>query len=112
MTTSLLIKATETFELARFERPKDLKKLKQTHVAFSGTPRKHPYDPYKIILVVDPYSTSTFYYEFNTDDIAFVQELPNIVNDDEEIIMMVRVWVKKGCVALRSTPFIVDAIVK
>ena len=108
MTTSLLIKKTETFEIAAFKRPENLKQLSKTHVAFSGTPRKHPHDPFKVILIVDPYCANTFYYEFNTEDIAFVEELPNLVNIDEDVIIMVRIWVRKRSVAVRCTPFRVD----
>jgi inorganic pyrophosphatase len=107
MTTSLLIKETVKLEIEAFKRPKEIERLKATHTAFSGAPRKHWYDPSKVILVCDPFSRATFYYEFRVDDIAFVQELPNLVSPDEEVIPMVRVWVKKRSVAVRCTPFIV-----
>ena len=83
MNTSLLIKHTEHFEIEAFKKPKNIKRLSQTHIAFSGSPRKNPYDALRIILVADPYSSNTFYYEFNIDDIAFVEELPKLVNPDE-----------------------------
>jgi inorganic pyrophosphatase len=108
MTTSLLIKQTERFEIEAFKPPKDIRRLRNTHVAFSGSPRKNPIDAYKVILVADPYSTNTFYYEFRIDDIAFIEELPNLVSPDDEIIPMVRIWVQKGSIAVRSTPFIVE----
>jgi hypothetical protein len=108
MNTSLLIKQTERFEIEAFKPPKNTSRLRQTHVAFSGSPRKKPLDAYKIILVADPYSTGTFYYEFRIEDIAFVEELANLVSPDDEIIPMVRIWVQKGSIAVRSTPFIVE----
>lgn len=95
-------------ELTAFKPAKDLKSLKQTHVAFTGSPRKHPYDSQKIILLADPYSHNTHYDEFKTDDIAFVEELPNIVDINEDVVAMVRIWVKKGSVGLRCTPFWVE----
>lgn len=107
MTTSLLIKETVKLEIEAFKRPKEIERLKATHSSFSGAPRKHWYDPFKVILVCDPFSRATFYYEFRVDDIAFVQELPNLVSPDEEVIPMVRVWVKKRSIAVRCTPFIV-----
>jgi inorganic pyrophosphatase len=110
MSTSLFLQKTETLAVEAFKRPKDTRKLRQSHVAFSGTPRKHPDDPLRIILVVDPFSTNTFYYEFNLDDIAFVEELPNLINVDEDVIPMVRIWIKKGCLGLRCAPFIVDDV--
>ena len=110
MTTSLLIKTTAHFEIDIFKRPRDLRQLKHTHVAFSGAPRKHWHDPYKVILVADPYSRNTFYYEFQIEDIDFVQEMPNLVSTENEVIPIVRVWVKKRSIAVRCTPFIVDDI--
>lgn len=111
MTTSLLIKETKKFTVEVFKRPDDIKLLKRTHVAFSGAPRKHWHDPSKVILVADPFSRATFYYEFRIEDIDYVQELPNLVNVDNEIIPMVRIWVKKRSIAVRCTPFLVDETV-
>jgi inorganic pyrophosphatase len=108
MTTSLLIKETVTLEIEAFKRPKSIEGLKAGHVAFSGAPRKHWYDPTKVILVADPFSRATFYYEFRIGDIAFVQELPNLVTPEDEVIPIVRVWVKKRSIAVRCTPFVVD----
>lgn len=104
---SSLIKRTETFAVEAFRRTKDSRNLKQSHVAFSGAPRKHPTDPYRVILVVDPFSRSAFYYEFKTEDIAFVEELPSLINMEEEVIPIMRIWVKKQSIGLRCTPFIV-----
>jgi len=84
--------------------------LRQTHVPFSGSPQKHPYDSKKCILVVDPYSSNTFYYEFDTSDIGHAEELPSIVNLDGEVVNMALVWVRKKSVGLRCAPFVVDAV--
>ncbi len=101
------LKEIKKFELQRYQRPIAVESLRENHVAFSGSPRKHPYDKEKVIIVIDPYSTNPFYYEFNRGDIAFVEELPNIVSLDNETISMVRVWVVKNSVGVRATPFIV-----
>lgn len=95
------------FEIQTYRQPKDRKALRSTHVAFSGSPQRHPYDREKIILVADPYSTHNFFYEFYKGDIAYVEELPNIVNLDGETVTMVRVWIKKMSIGMRCTPFIV-----
>ena len=101
-------KAFEKFEIqAYYRKPKDLKQLKQTHVAFTGSPQKHPHDAQRVVLISDPYSTSTVYYEFMKNDISYVEELPSMVNVDGETVMMVRVWVKKQSIAVRSSAFIV-----
>ncbi len=96
------------FEIQTYRRPKDRKALRKTHVAFSGSPQRHPYDPEKIILVADPYSTHNFFYEFRKDDIAYVEELPNIVNVAGETVTMARIWIKKMSIGMRCTPFFVE----
>ena len=101
----------KTFEIQTYERPQDEQELRNTHVAFSGSPQKHPFNQDKVILVSDPYSTNTFYYEFNTGDISYVEELANIVNIDGVVIPMARVWVRRKSIAVRSTPFIVESTI-
>ena len=108
MSTNALIKETTRLEIEAFKRPNDIAALKRTHVAFSGAPRKHWHDPSKVILVADPFSSATFYYEFRIKDIDYIQEQPNIVSIENEIIPTVRVWVKKRSIAVRCTPFVVD----
>ena len=101
-------KAFEKFEIQKYYRkPKDLKLLKQTHVAFTGSPQKHPYDAQRVVLISDPYSTNTIYYEFMKNDISYIEELPSVVNVDGETVMAVRLWVKKQSIAVRSSAFIV-----
>ena len=96
------------FEIQAYRRPKDRKTLRSSHVAFSGSPQRHPYDREKFILVADPYSTHNFFYEFYKADIAYMEELPHIVNLDGETITMVRVWIKKMSIGMRCSPFIVE----
>ena len=109
MSETHIPKAFEKFEIQAYRRkPKDPKRLKQTHVAFSGSPQKHPYDRQRVVLISDPYSTSTAYYEFMKNDISYIEELPSVVSADGETVMMVRVWVKKQSIAVRSSAFIVE----
>jgi inorganic pyrophosphatase len=97
---------TVSFQLQAYRKPKDIRVLRMDNVSFSGSPRKHPYDPEKIILVADPYSTNTFYYEFAKNDISYVEELPSLVDMDGTTLTMIRMWVRKGSIAVRCTPFI------
>src|SRR4030042_2548402 len=78
------------------------------HVSFSGAPKKHPYDKEKIILILDPFSAHTLFYEFCIADIAHVDELPQIVSEGGESLKMVRIWVKKGSFGVRYEPFVVE----
>jgi len=96
------------FQIQAYQKPKNIQILKKTHVSFSGTPKKHPYDTDKIILVADPFSTNTLYYEFSKDDISYLEELPSLVSLDGETITMVRIWVKKMSIGIRCSPFIVE----
>ena len=96
------------FQIQAYEKPKDIRLMRKTHVSFSGSPKKHPYDSDQVILVADPFSTNNLFYEFTKEDISYVEELPNLVNQDGDTITMVRVWVKKMSVGIRCSPFIVE----
>jgi len=99
---------TKKFELQVYKKPKSIKSLRESHVPFSGSPRKHPYDPNRVILITDPYSTITSYYEFKTADISYVEELVNLVNIEGETVPMARVWVQKKSIAARASLFVVE----
>jgi inorganic pyrophosphatase len=96
------------FQIQAYKKPKDLNVLRKTHVSFSGSPQKHPYDSNKVILIADPFSTNNLYYEFHKDDISYLEELPNLVDLNGSTIAVVRLWVKKLSVAIRCSPFIVE----
>ncbi|MBI9085139.1 MAG: inorganic pyrophosphatase Ppa [Desulfobacterales bacterium] len=96
------------FEIQAYRPPRDRQALRKTHIPFGGSAFKQSQDSKKVILIPDPYSSHTFYYEFRVEDIAFAEELPSIVNSDEDIISMTRIWVKKGSMGLRCTPFRVE----
>jgi inorganic pyrophosphatase len=98
----------EKFAIQVYKKPKSLKLLRQTHIAFTGSPRKHPYDPDRVILITDPYSRITSYYEFKTVDISYVEEMVNLVDMDGETVPMARIWVKKKSIGARASLFIVD----
>lgn len=76
-------------------------------VAFTGAPRKHPYEAQRLILVSDPFSAQTIFYEFRLEDIVQVDELPSLVTESGESLAIVRVRVKKGALGMRYEPFIV-----
>jgi len=103
-----LVELKEKFEIQRYQKPRNVDKT--SHIPFSGSPKKHPHNKAKVILIADPFTVNTFYYEFNIQDIGFAEELASITNIDGESIAMARIWVKKQSVAIRCTPFIVDNI--
>jgi hypothetical protein len=108
MATKNFPEQAKRFELEAFKKPKNVMELRKTHVPFSGSPLKHSYDPKQVILVPDPYGGNPFYYEFNNDDVHYVEKLPNIVNVDGETVKMVRLWVKKMSMGVLCTPFFVE----
>jgi len=110
MTITKHLNASEKFEIQTYKRPKDATILMRTHVAFSGSPRQKGNNPDKIILWVDPFSTNTFYYEFNREDISYAEELPSLTSPSGETITLVRIWVKKMSIGIRSFPFLVEDI--
>jgi inorganic pyrophosphatase len=101
------LQETQSLGIQTYKMPKDTKDLIKTHVPFSGSPQKHPHDAGRIILVADPYSSNTFYYEFKIQDIHYMEELPNLVNIHGETVTMFRIWVKKTGIGLRCIPFVV-----
>jgi len=104
---STFIQKAEKFELEKYKKPRDVKSLLKSHVPFSGSPQKHPHDADKLILVPDPYSTNTYYYEFNKEDIAYVEKQPNLVDAHGNTVAVARIWVKKKSIAVRCAPFMV-----
>jgi inorganic pyrophosphatase len=96
----------EKFEVQAYAKAGKMDRKK--HLPFSGSPRKHPQDPGRIILVADPFTPGTFYYEFRVEDIGFAEELPSISNLEGESVPMARIWVRKKSVGIRSIPFLVE----
>lgn len=103
-----LLDTKEKFEIQPYSESKDFDR--NGHIPFSGSPRKHPVEADRIVLIADPFTANTFYYEFKIADIGFAEELSNITNIDGEAVPMARIWVKKKSVGVRSTPFVVDDI--
>jgi len=103
---------TAKFEVQTYEKPSDLIHFRKTHVPYTGSPHKHPYDSGKVILVPDPYGHKTIYFEFKIDDIAYVEELPNLVDLQGKVIKMVRIWVEKGRAGLLCSVFVVEDLMR
>ncbi|WP_028323794.1 hypothetical protein [Desulfatirhabdium butyrativorans] len=96
------------FEIQQFKKPGNILELKKTHVSFTGTPMRHPYDPARVLLIVDMLSVQAYCYEFFVADIAFAEELPAIVTPEGDALTTSRIWVKKGTIGMRITPFVVE----
>ena len=108
MPIAKILESSREFEIQTYKRPEDIRQMNLTHVSFSGTPFHHPYDNEKVVLLVDPFSSNTLYYEFCTKDISFAEHLENMVDPEGKTLSIVRVWIKKKSVGIRCTPFIVE----
>jgi hypothetical protein len=98
------LESKPSYEITKYSIRPDLSK---ENVAFSGAPKKHPYDSGKILLISDPFSSNTIMYEFTISDITHVEELSHIVSEKGENLGIVRIWVKKGSLGLKYEPFVV-----
>lgn len=96
------------YEIQAYEITKGYEELRRTHVSFCGSPRRHPHDQEKIVLIVDLLSTNPFYYEFRSEDISHVEKLPSLVNLEGETVFMAQIWVKKESVGICCRPFLVE----
>jgi inorganic pyrophosphatase len=110
MSISNFPQAVKQFALKPYVKPRDVRELCQTHVAFCGSPMQHPQDSRKILLVADAAGSNPFYYEFYAQDIECMDELPHVTNPAGETITMARVWLKKGSVGVRCIPFVVEQV--
>lgn len=110
MTIDKFLELKDSLELQKYVRNLDFDK--KSCCSFYGTPKKHPYKENRVILVADPFSEHTFYYEFNMKDILSIEEQPSITNIEGDSVSMVRLWVKNKSIGLQCAPFIVGNIGK
>lgn len=108
MPIAKILESSRAFEIQAYKEPEDINQMNLTHVSFSGTPFHHPYDNEKVVLLVDPFSANTLYYEFLTRNISFAEHLENLVDPEGKTLNIVRIWVRKKSVGVRCTPFIVE----
>jgi hypothetical protein len=80
----------------------------QDAVAYVGTPRKHPYEDDKLLLVGDPASDNPGVYEFLVGDIVAAEDLASPVMENGESYSKVRIWIRRGSMGMRHEPFEVD----
>ena len=81
-------------------------------VPFTGYPQQHPTEKNKLILVYDPLGAAPAILEFKLDDLVFVEEVPQAVNEKGEGIPLIRLWMRRGARGMFLEPFEVDEPVK
>lgn len=105
MSVTRYIDTQPLYNLAKYKSKID---YRNCAVSFTGSARKHPYDQEKLLLVSDPFTSHTIFYEFKITDIVHYDDLPGIATDSGENLMMIRLWINKGSLGLRYEPFEVD----
>ncbi|HOV63929.1 MAG TPA: hypothetical protein PLG43_08630 [Spirochaetia bacterium] len=105
MSTRKYLEALEPFDITKYNKYSGL--LKDC-VPFTGSPRKHPYDDKKLILICEPLSQKAVMYEFRINDIVHVEDRPNLVTESGEAVPIVQIWIQKGKTGIQYVPFEVD----
>ncbi|SRR6056297_572928 len=90
------------YELVKYDKRPE---LRAEAISFTGALRKHPYDEAKLILITEPFSSDTEFFEFQIDDIVYYEERPNIATDSGENLFIVQIWVRRGSLGIQYHPF-------
>ncbi len=90
------------YEIVRYQKRPE---AKEDAVCFSGAIRKHPYDSDKLLLITNPFSSETKFFEFLIPDIVYYEEQPNLTTEGGESIFMMKIWVKNGSYGMQYHPF-------
>ncbi|MDR0496598.1 MAG: hypothetical protein LBH42_03185 [Treponema sp.] len=77
-------------------------------VPFTGYPQQHPTEKNKLILVYDPLGENPTILEFKTDDILYVEDVPQVVTEKGEGIPLAKLWIRMGARGMLLEPFEVD----
>jgi inorganic pyrophosphatase len=109
MTMTKFLQQAKRLEIQPYKKKANIEELKAKSIPFIGSPLRHPVDKAKVVLIVDPYNQTNFYYEFKTEDITFVEDFPTIVNIEGENVTMVKLWIRKGGIGVRCSPFVVES---
>jgi len=98
-----LLETSRQFNIDRLRQPD----FKEDYSSFEGSPRRHPSNEKILLLVINPFDENMMFYEFNLDTVSAVEEIGTIASSDSKSAYQVRIWVKKGTLAVKSETFIV-----
>lgn len=74
---------------------------------FEGSPKRHPTNENILILISNPFEEYKKYFEFHLDTVSAMEEIGTVTSNDNTSVYQIRVWVKKGTMAVKSETFIV-----
>jgi len=98
-----LLETSRQFNIDKLRQPN----FREDYSSFEGSPRRHPSNDKILILVTNPFDENMMFYEFNLDTVSAVEEIGTITSSDSKSAYQVRIWVKKGTLAVKSETFIV-----
>lgn len=76
-------------------------------IPFEGSPKRHPTNENILILISNPFEEDKKFYEFHLDTISAVEEIGTVTSGDNKSAYRIRIWVKKGTMAVKSETFLV-----
>ncbi len=94
------------YELDLYRREQD---YAERSVPFTGTPRRHPYDSEKVVLVPHPFEKERILYEFQLRDVIHLEQLSSIVTERGENLPVMKLWVRLGSRAVQLTPIVIGS---
>ncbi|HWR10973.1 MAG TPA: hypothetical protein VN445_04055 [Rectinemataceae bacterium] len=105
MSISEFLDTSPFFDIVRYGKHEAL-----DAVAFIGSLRKHPYDPEKCLLLTAEqeklhWLEEGVVLEFRIGDVLAADELASPVSEQGAVRPLVRLWIKRGAIALRYDPF-------
>jgi inorganic pyrophosphatase len=74
---------------------------------FEGSPKRHLTNENILILISNPFENNKKFFEFHLDKISAIEEIGTVTSNDNTSVYQIRVWVKKGTMAVKSETFIV-----
>jgi len=93
---------TQLNKIIKYESTSDYEK---SCVPINGNPRKHPYDKNRLILILESHDDRTVFHDFKLNDIAHIEELPNISKGEGVSLRQVQLWVKKDSWIIKSEAY-------
>ena len=77
----------------------------EEYLSFEGSPKRHPSNENILILIANPFEENKHFFEFHMDSISAIEEIGTLTSDNRQSAYQIRVWVKKGTLAVRSETF-------
>lgn len=104
-----IMKYLQTSPINEISRYNAKENYRDISVPYLGTPRKHPYDESKIILVTNPLTDTEEFCEFKLENIVHVEYVKNMVTKEGMSMSIIEIWVELDSYGVKYIPFKVQA---